>query len=175
MSDSKRLSSRRERAEEIFRRFEDLASIFPREMDLVELEEAAREAGRELAKRIPMPKELVTRIVDKKDRPVKRTFDIIKTNLPGKLSELTIRSPSQQFSLLMMSDGVKRLNRSYSQLAQLSPYSTTIDAYEEDGTFIVRIGEMHWLDNFLATLYVDGEPITFGNIWAKWEEKINAR
>ena len=155
MNGSKRLSYRRERAEEIFRRFEELTSIFPREVDLVELEEAAREAGRELAKRVPKPKELVTRIVDKKDYPVKYTFDIIKTNLPGKLSELSIVSPSQMFSLLIVSDGVKKLSRSYSELAELSPYSRTVDAYEEDGTFLVRIGEMDWLQNFLATLYVD--------------------
>ena len=173
MSGSKRLSYRRERAEEIFRRFEELTSIFPRE-NLVELEEAAREAGRELAKSVPRAKELVTRIVDKKDYPVKYTFDIIKTNLPGKLSELSIVSPSQMFSLLIMSDGVKKLSRSYSELAELSPYSRSVDAYEEDGTFIVRIGEMDWLNNFLATLYVDRSvgSITFGNIWAKWEEKV---
>ena len=142
---------------------------------LVLAEEYAREAGRQLAKEIPRPREAVTRTVDKRDYPVQRTFSIIDASVPGKLNEMTIVSPSELFSILILSDGVQKLSRSYSELLQLSPHSSFIDAFEDaaNGVYILHVKEMYWLSDFAVMLYVDSPTaITFKNIWVVWEEKI---
>jgi len=158
-------------AKELFKRFQEIASIFPREVDLVELEEAAREAGREFAKRLPRPREFITRTFDKRNLPVRFSLDVIKTNVMGKLREFVLLSPSTKFSILVIADGVTKLSRTYDQLAEISPHSAFIDAYPSNGGYGVRLGEMSWISDFLLSIYVE-EPITFSHIFCIWDEKV---
>jgi len=146
-------------------------------LSLLFVEEFARETGAELAKRMPRPMEvvpekIVTKTLDKKDEPIRYKLDLVKVESRGKLTEVTIRSPSPDFSLLVMTDGLRRIDRSYTDLAVLSPHSETIDAYEdaENGVYILHIKEMSWTKSGLVTLYVDSGAITFQRVWAVWEE-----
>ena len=159
---------------EAFKRFEELSKLFPEETDLVALEEIVSETREKIIERIPKPRKALTRILDRKDEAVRYTFDLVRSSVEGKLNEITIRSPSQNFSTLIIADGVKKLSRTYSELLQISPHSQLIDAYEEaeNGVYILHIKEMYWRERFLATLYVDQGSITFNNIWAVWEEKV---
>lgn len=136
------------------------------------VEEFAREAGAELAKKIPKPREAVTKFLDRVNEPVRYRYDLVKTDLPGRLKEITIRSPSTSFSLLIMVDGVKKIERSYTEMAAMSAYSDTIDAFEEvdGGVYIIHIKDINWTTTIEATLHVDDGPITFQNLWAVWNE-----
>jgi hypothetical protein len=163
-----------ERFKKIIEEFEIVSALFPKEVDLVEIEEAAREIGEEISRRVKIPKilEAVTRTIDRANEPVTHTFDIIKSDTRGRLREATVRSPSSNFSVLMLSDGVTRLSRSYSELANISQYLESIDAYQaEDGTYVLRIGEINWTSSFLLTIYVK-EKIVFNNIFAVYDEYI---
>ena len=139
----------------------------PKYEDLMRM---ARQIGEELAKKMPKPKEISTKILDKKNFPVKKTFDLVNVNLPGRLKEVIIRSPSTDFSILIMSDGYKKMDRSYSELAEISEHSEDIDAYEEagNGVYVVKLKDIYWIESFIATIYVDN-PITFHNLWVSYE------
>ena len=169
------------------RRFKRVEKLFSPEPDLVAVEELAdlitsRPVRSRIRERLrpepgaPAPPEIIPDVklptiktVDKIVHPVPRTLDIIEASSPGLLHEVTLRSPSNNFSLLIKADGKKKLDRTYAQMAVLSPYSTTIDAFQEHDTLIytVHIQKMDWKFSFLFKLYADN-PITFENIWAHW-------
>jgi hypothetical protein len=163
---------------------EDLRKLLPERftpgLSLLLMEEYAREMGRQMAREAPRPevirpREIVTRTVDKRNYAIRHTFTIIDASVPGKLDELTIVSPSTNFSILIMTDGVQRLSRSYSELLELSPHSMLIDAFEDadNGVYVLHIKEVYWLDEFSVRLYVDSATaITFKQIWASWQEKV---
>jgi len=167
------LAGEDEKARDIIKRFTELSSIFPRGIDLVELEEMARETARELSKRIPRPREVVTKFFDKRDWYVRYSLDIIKTYNMGKLRELLVRSPSSNFEIRVFADGVEIINRSYSELEEISPTLSTIDAYQEEdsGLYILRIENISWITQFQLSLKAN-TPITFNQILAIWDEKI---
>jgi len=169
------MSTRREDVQKVLRGFPP--EFLEPDEALVIAEELARMLGEtiaeEVAEKLPKPKEIVTRTLDRKDEVVNRTYDVIKAEVPGKLTEIVIRSPTKDFSVLIVADGVAKLSRTYDELAALSPHSEFLDAYEEaeNGVYLVHIKEMHWVSNFLATVYVDGS-VTFHNIFAVWEEHL---
>jgi hypothetical protein len=72
----------------------------------------------------------------------------------------------------MLSDGVTRLSRSYSELTAISQHLECIDAYQaEDETYVLHIGEINWTSSFLLTIYVK-EKIVFNNLFAVYDEYI---
>lgn len=147
-------------------------------ISLLLMEEFARETGDEIAKRIPRLKERVTKTLDRADEPIRYKLDLIKAETGGSLRELTVKSPSPDFSLLVMTDGVRRIDRTYTELAELSPQSDLIDAFEVagDGVYALSIKDIMWVQSGLVTLYVDsGSMITFQKIWVVWEELITER
>ena len=159
---------------EVRKRFEELRGLFPAEPDLVMVEEFAEEIARRMPK-VPKPREVVTRTLDHKNQVVKNAYNMVNVpNVGGKLKELVIRSPSQNFGVYILADGVAKLARSYTELAGLSPHSEFVDAYEEagNGVYVVNIKEISWLENFLVTVNVE-ETITFHNLWALWDELIS--
>jgi len=137
------------------------------------VEEFAEEIARRMPK-VPKPREFVTRTLDHKNYPVKNVYNMVNvSNVGGKLKELVIRSPSQNFGVYILADGVVKLARSYTELTSLSPHSEFVDAYEEaeNGVYVVKVKEISWLQNFLATVNVE-ETITFHNLWANWLEYV---
>lgn len=167
------MSDPQKRFEEVNKRFQEVRELFPTEPDLVMVEELAEEIGRRMPK-VPKRREAVTRTLDHKNQIVKNAYNLVNvTNVRGELKELVIRSPSQNFGVYILADGVTKLARSYTNLTGLSPHSEFMDAYEEagDGVYVVKLKEMSWLENFLATVNVS-ETITFYNLWALWNEYI---
>jgi hypothetical protein len=141
-------------------------------LSLLLAEEFARETGAELARKMPRPREMITKTLDKVNEPVRYKLDIIKVDAPGRLREFTIKSPTPNFSLLIMTDGVRRVDRPYSELAKLSPQSNIIEAFQdaENGVYVLSIKDISWAKSGLVTLYVDIGTITFSSLWAVWEE-----
>ncbi len=160
-------------SEDLRRRFQEIRNFFPDEPDLVMIEEFAEEIARRTPK-VPKPREVVTRTLDHKNQVVKNAYNMVNVNVGGKLKELAIRSPSQNFGVYILADGVTKLARSYTELTGLSPHSDFMDAYEEaeNGVYVVNIKEISWLENFLVTVNVE-ETITFHNLWALWNELIS--
>jgi hypothetical protein len=161
--------SEREYLRKIISEFEELRRLFPEEPDLVTVEEVSSEIARRI--KIPRPREELTRIVDKKDIPVRHSFEVIRSRTRGRLRELMLKASSKNFSLYVLLDNVVWLDKSYDEFAAISQHLENIDAYEEDGSYVVRIGEMRWLADFLAMIYVR-EEVTFSHIFAIYDEYV---
>lgn len=167
----------RRRFEEILSKYEELRRFFPD--DLVMVEEVAEEIARRMPK-VPKPREVVPRTVDHKNQLVKNAADLVNTNVGGKLKELVIRSPSQNFGIYILADGITQLSKTYTELTALSPHSDLIDAYPETnnygeltGNYVVKIGELYWTSDCLISIRIDGDdPITFNNLWVSWDSYI---
>lgn len=173
------------------RRFKRVEKLFTPEPDLVAVEELADliasrpvrsriqerlrpEPGiptriEEIQEVMPEPKRPSFKTLDRTGYPVRQSFDLIKATRPGFLHEITLRSPSSDFRIFVEGDGKEKLKRTYAELAVLSPYSNTIDAFQEHDTLIytVHIQKMDWKSDFLFNLTVD-TTIIFENIWAHW-------
>ncbi|MFB0543811.1 MAG: hypothetical protein ACETVR_03420 [Candidatus Bathyarchaeia archaeon] len=125
---------------------------------------------------VPTPRDIVSRTLDRRDTAVPFKFDLIKVEGTGRLGEITVKSPSTDFNLLLEVDEKTLIDRSYSELAEISPHSQIVDAYEdaENGIYVVHVGEMRWVRSALASVYIvrGGAAITFDTLWAVWEEYI---
>lgn len=163
MNATKKYRSTEEEAEALWR---EVNKLFPEEADLVMVEELARE----LAKSAPRPREITTKIVDLKNRVVRQSLEIVKENRPGHIKEITIRSPSKDFSIFIVVDNAIKLYRSYDELVTLSPSSETVSAYREAGTdvYVLHVKDLHWTENVLVEVYVT-RPVTFNNVWAVFD------
>jgi len=164
------LSDPRKRvAERIIKRFEDIASIFGRELDLVDLEEFAHRIGDRIARRIPLER-LVTRTIDRDNVLIRGSEDLIDSRVRGRLRELVLKSPSTDFRVTIMRDGRRILDRSFTELMEISPYSDTIDAFQEpeSGVYILKLSNISWLSDFLLT--ITATEVTFNKVFIIWNE-----
>ncbi|MEM2365709.1 MAG: hypothetical protein QXL06_02070 [Nitrososphaerota archaeon] len=138
-------------------------------------EEVARETAREITKNVKKEKVIktTTRSIDFKNEVVNKAFDVIKSELSGRLIELSIRSPSPNFYIMAFSDGKTLIDRSYNELLSLSSSSEIIDAYREaeSGVYVFHLKDIKWSNNFIVRIY-PSEAITMHNIFAVWEEYV---
>lgn len=157
---------------EIFKRFEEIASLFGREIDLVEVEEFARELGEAIARRVPGPERLVTRTIDRDNVLIRGSEDLIDSRVRGRLRELVLKSSSPDFRITIMRDGRRLLDRTFSELMEISQYSETIDAFQEaeGGSYVLKLSNISWLNDFLLT--ISATETTFDKIFTVWEERI---
>jgi len=142
---------------------------------LIVTEEFAREVGERVGEAVERvkPERLVSRILDRKNWSINAPTELVSSNRRGRLKELTMMSNSNRFDLFIQTDNVVRLYRSYSDLASLSPFSEYIDAFEEDGTYVVRIGELNWLANCIISIYPHrGQSITLTRVFGKYDEYV---
>jgi len=112
-----------------------------------------------------------TNFVDEVNYTVSTKFKLVETSRRGRLRELSIRSPSSNFTITVITDGLQQFSRSYTEFQTLSPHSTLIDAFEDsqDGTYVLHIDEISWRNN--ATIILRAlESITFENIFVVFEE-----
>jgi len=116
-------------------------------------------------------KESKTKIVDKKDYEVERIYDIIDTQKPGKLREAMIKSSSSDFSITISLDGVVIMDRSFSDLKDISEYSESIDAFQSGSYYIVSLRNLSWRDSFRLRISTSG-VLTFPWIFAVWDEEV---
>ena len=165
--------SEEERGEKIIGRFEQIASLFGREVDLVMVEEFANEIGRQMARKIPKLPEIVTRRIDRDNVLIKNYAELIDSRTRGRLREFVIKSPSTDFRITIMRDGTKFIDRTYTELVSISPQSETIDAYEEagDGVYVVVVKNINWLRDFTISIRTT-EDVTFTRVFSVWDEYV---
>lgn len=158
----------RERYEEEFLKF------FPPERDLVAIEELAREVGEQIGKKIPFIQKPRTRILDKKDITIRHIYSLLDSRVRGKLRELTLKSQSKDYSILIQADGVKKISRTFDQLMDVSQSLEFIDAMEvADDGYSLHIKELSWLNNCLINVYPVGDKIiTFSDVFVLWDDFI---
>ena len=165
--------SEEERGEKIIDRFEQIASLFGREVDLVMVEEFASEIGRQMARKIPKLPEIVTRRIDRDNVLIKNYAELINSRTRGRLREFVIKSPSTNFRITVMRDGTNFIDRTYTELVNISPQSETIDAYEEagDGVYVVVVKNINWLRDFTISIRTT-EDVTFTRVFSVWDEYV---
>jgi len=162
---------RRRIARRIIERFEEIASLFGWELDLVFLEEFAERVGRRIAERIPLER-LVTKTIDRDDVLIRVAEDLIDSRVRGRLEELVLKTPSTDFRVTMMRNGVSILDRTYTELLEISPYSNVVDAFQEAETKlnILKISNISWLSDFLLTITTP--EVKFNKIFIVWQEWV---
>jgi len=139
---------------------------------LVLAEEFARELADRMSERMPRPERFVTRILDRKNVEIPMIFSPIDTTVRGRLEELMIVSATSDFGLLVERDGKLEINRKFSELAEISPYLKTIDAFQTtNGKYVVRLGEIAWLRTFRIEIF-SPRTIRFDHLFAKWQEAL---
>jgi len=158
-------------------------------------EELAREIGEEVAKRIaplrpeiivPPPPAPVTPVTpptpapaEREARPRTETVDWADINVEtvqtfldltgrGVLRELVLRSTSNSYSVVLTVDNVAILSRSFEQLDAISEATRYLDAYESDGTYVLRILDIRF-KNTLKFVVVPEESLTFSNMFALYD------
>jgi len=162
----KKLKSIKMADEEERRRFREIIrTFFPPEPDLAILEEAAEL----FAKRVPKPREVITKTLDRDQAKFIGAQDLISVRGRGKLREFMVRAKGKNFRVIILADGLKKLDRTYDELDVISEYLDFIDAFEVDGEYIIHLKEVSWISDFLLTLLAE-EEIVFLKIFAVWDE-----
>jgi hypothetical protein len=158
-------------AEDVIKKFKDLASIFgERELDLPELEEVAELVASSIRTKV---EEVESKTLDKRDLLVDkgRSLDILKSNRKGRIKEVVLISSSPLFSISISLDGFPLLSYSFRDLEELSPKLENIDAFEEEdsGRYILRLGELNWRRNISISVFAE-DRVVFYKIFGLYDE-----
>ena len=111
-----------------------------------------------------------------KDRYV-RSEHLIRTDKPGRLRELMIISPTDDFSILVSLDGMRWLDKSFAELEEISQESDYVSAFEQldeegkpTGNYVLGLRDISWLKSFDLMLVSGG--VTFSHVYATWDETV---
>jgi len=136
-----------------------------------------REKKRETYDRVSLRPEIMkpkTEILNRTDVNVVKgqPYKIVDSVGSGKIREITVRtSSSSNFSLYIETDGERRFDNTYTELATLSPHSSLVDAFQssEDSSYIVHFDEISFSEGAKVFLHSLDESISFDNIFAVYE------
>ena len=131
------------------------------ELPLPELKEISEKLDR------LRPPEVVTKTLDRR-MEFEGAKEILSVTGRGRLREFILRAASKEFRVEIMVDGVPKIDRSFDDLGRITAYLDTIDAFEVDGEYVVRIGEMSWLKTFRLMIYANGR-IEFPDVFAVYD------
>jgi len=120
-----------------------------------------------IIRRIELPKPK-TETIDKKNFTVKGNFELLNVKLRGELKELLIKSPSPNFSILLMCDNIRIMDRKFTELQEVTQELDFIAAFEDNGSYILNIKDIKWIDQCMILLTAH-EQITFQNIFARYD------
>jgi hypothetical protein len=123
-------------------------------MSIVAAEEVAREVARGVKVEVSVtqqrPRETkVVRLVDAEPGT------IISEAGPGRLVELVVVSNTRGYELTIVADGRIIASGTFDWYQSISPYSEWIDAFENNGTFILRVSDV----SFSTSLSVRFRPV----------------
>ncbi|MCR8463648.1 MAG: hypothetical protein QXH55_05670 [Candidatus Korarchaeota archaeon] len=133
---------------------------------LLLVEEFARIMSELTQKQIPtiQPK---TYIVDIKNFVIDKEYEIINVNCAGHLKELIIVSTNTNFSINLVLDGII-LFESLENLMSISEELESVDAYEKDGKYVLRITDLKWVKNIIISIKTTN-PIQFERIFVNYD------
>jgi len=126
-----------------------------RHYELIFNEEKCRE---KIIERIEKVKEEIikTKILNLVDRTIERYKELLNIKGRGSIREITIISESSNFNVIIFVDEKEFINSSYNELEEISSYSNSIDAFEEDGKYIVHITDISFGKNLRFGIFVNG-------------------
>lgn len=139
-------------------------------LSIVLIDELEREVERALKK--VQPRDVVTKFIDQDNVRVLGVRDVISVKGRGWLKELTIKAEPKDFSIIMLADGSKRLNRTFEELRAISEYLEFVDAFDVEGEHVVRIKDIKWASDFLLTISTS-EEVVFKKIFGIWDEELS--
>lgn len=137
-------------------------------------EEAYVKARLKPVEKIMLPREEYekTEVLDKTSFPIRGDYRLIDVvGRRGKLRELMIMSPSSSFSVLMITDGKKKIERSYSDLTTIGEELDFLAAFEKNGSYILKVANIPWIDEFLFLIHTD-TAVTFTWLYGLWTEYV---
>ena len=122
----------------------------------------AEEIGRELARNISVsqPPQTASAQISRKTKVI-RLKDVSLPNTlidesgVGELNELMISSSSKYYELSIYVDDMLLVKRDFMWFQNISPYSDWIDAFENNGTFVLRISGI----GFRKGIKIYAEPV----------------
>lgn len=117
------------------------------------------------------PPRPVTRTIDWKEKRVEFELSLFDVKVGGKLQELMLRGPSKNYSIVLVTDGILRLYKTFEEMEVVSAYLDTIDAFEENGVYLLHLKDYSWLESAYSVISVK-ETIVFDNVFLKWDELI---
>lgn len=139
---------------------------------VVAAEEAARELAERVAEPVPKPERLVTRTLDRRGFEITSATELIYSNRPGRLREFSMVSDTGRFTVVMMVDGARRIDRRFSELAEMSEFMETIDAYNADGKYVLRVSDIKWAREFSLIIIPERVTVKVENALAFWDESV---
>jgi len=127
---------------------------------------AAEEASRKLSSTIAKPRETrVVRITDAESDTV------ISEDGPGKLIELVVISDSREYGVSIAIDNTTIMDGSFDWYQSVSQYMDWIDAFEDNGSFILRVTGLLFSSNLKISLRIASPGnVRFREIIAKIEK-----
>ena len=123
-------------------------------------EELRQERGEEA--RAPARATKVLRLAD-----VRIPDTVLYEEGPGTLSELVVVSGRRDFSVTVYADGAAVVDGSYDDLALVSYTSEWVDAFEEDGSYVVRVADVGFREWVRVDARSAAEPFNLRQVVAK--------
>jgi hypothetical protein len=85
----------------------------------------------------------------------------------GTLTELVVVSDRKEFALTAYADGVLLIEGDFTDLQLISPRSEWVDAYEEDGAYVVRISNVNFRESVKIDVRPTAEPFKLKQVFAR--------
>lgn len=127
---------------------------------------ATEEASRKLKSTIAKPRE--TRIVRITDAV---SDTVISEDGSGKLIELVVISDSKEYGMSIAIDNATIMNESFDWYQSISQYIDWIDAFEDNGSFVLRVTGLLFSSNLKISLRIASPGnVKFKEIIAKIEK-----
>ncbi len=118
---------------------------------------------------IPVPPKPITHTIDWKQKLVEFANTLLEVTVAAKLYEVMIKSPSKNFSIRFITDGLCQVDKNFEEMQAISDYLTSIDAFEDEGEYVTRLENYSWRNSAKFIITVN-EPITFSQIYLKYEQ-----
>lgn len=131
-----------------------MSKAYETALKIVEAEEIAERAESAAPEIKPS-----TDIISLKDIPVTDNHTILDVQGAGVLEKFLVRSPSSSFGMVLKTEKIN-LEGEYSDF-------TDVCAYEESGTYVLELTNIHFQKKCLLVLHVS-TPITFSKIFLKY-------
>lgn len=94
---------------------------------------------------------------------------IIEEDKPGGIEELVVISPSNNFGVIIESNGKVKLNKTWSSLTALGAQAHDISAFTDaDDNYILNIKDYRWQQDIILTLRSTSGSFLFDQVYANW-------
>jgi len=104
-----------------------------------------------------------TKVVKESNLTISKEYTILNVDGEGKLRELMIESEQKDYNILINLDGEVVLYDTFSNLQSESAYLNYIDAFTNDTSYILHIGELNFTSKLRITI-IPEETTTFYKI-----------